>query len=90
MKNERELAQKNIEMSFEFSRYVLAHPELDEVIPDNAMILFQVENDPAVTRYNKELAKRHKESNQPMIVVKIKGLAPSRLIKPTLTTSIPR
>jgi len=88
MKNENELAKKNIEISFEFSRYLLAHPELDEAIPENALILFQIENDRALTKYNKELAKRHKEINQPVIVVKIQGLAPSRLIRPTLATSL--
>ena len=87
MKNENELAKKNLDLSFEFSRYLLAHPNLDESIPENAMIIFQVDNDPALTQYNKELAKRHKELNQSIIIIKIKGLAPSRLIEPTLAAA---
>ena len=87
MKNENALAQKNLDLSFEFSRYMLSHPELDEVIPEDAMIIFQIENDPELTQYNKGLAKRHKELNQSLVIVKIKGLAPSRLIEPTVAAA---
>ena len=84
MKNERELAKKNLEISFEFSRYVLAHPGVGAKIPDNALIAFHVADDPALTTFNKNLVKRTREPGQPVITVWIKGLATTRLIKPTL------
>lgn len=76
------LAKKNLELSFEFSRYVLAHPELGDKIPDNAMIVFAVAEDRPLTRYNAALAKRNREAGQPIVTVHIKRLAPSRLIAP--------
>ena len=89
MKNENEMAKKNLEISFEFSRYVLSHPELDDTIPDNALILFQIQDDPDLTQYNLKLAEGHKEIGQPVVIVKIKSLAPSRLIEPTVAMSGP-
>ncbi|MDP3703656.1 MAG: hypothetical protein Q8R78_04655, partial [Candidatus Omnitrophota bacterium] len=64
MKNESELVKKNVELSFEFSRYVLAHPEMDEKIPDNALITFEIEDDPELTAYNKSLVQRNREAGQ--------------------------
>ena len=82
MKNDSELAKKALEVSFEFSRYVLAHPEMDEKIPDNALITFEIEDDPELTAYNRSLAQRNKEAGQPVIVVHIKRILPSRLLEP--------
>lgn len=86
MRNESELAKKNLEISFEFSRFVLANPELDERLPENGMVVFEVADDPDLTQYNRDLAKRHREAGQPVIIVRIKGLAPTRLLEPEVTT----
>ncbi len=85
MKNDTELAKKNAELAFEFSRYVLANPELDEKIPENAQVVFEVTDDPELTAANRALAQRTKEPGQPVVVVRIKGLAPTRLLDPTIT-----
>ena len=85
MKNDAELAKKNIELAFEFSRLVLARPELDGRIPEDAMVVFEVADDPALTRYNRSLAKRNREPGQPVVVVHVSRLAPSRLVNPHLT-----
>lgn len=84
MRNESELVKKNLEISFEFSRYVLAHPAVGTKIPDNALIAFHVADDPALTKFNKNLVKRTREPGQPVVTVWIQGLASTRLIKPTL------
>lgn len=87
MKNENRLAKKNIEISFEFSRYLLSNPELEENIPDNALIIFEVADDPELTEYNRSLARVNKEVNQPVVTVRIKGIAPTRLLAPEVTKS---
>ena len=83
-RSDKELAEKNTELAFEFSRLVLARPELARKIPDNALVVFEVEEDPPLNSYAKKLAKQTHEPNQPIIVVHVKGLAPSRLIHPEL------
>ena len=85
MKDEAALAKKNLEISFEFSRFLLAHPELDEQIPDGAMIIFDIADDRELTQYNRTLAQRNKDAGQPVMIVRIKGLAPTRLLEPEVT-----
>ena len=85
MKNEAALAKKNVEIGLEFSRLVLAHPELGEKIPEDAMVVFEVADDPTLTAYNRALAKRNKAPGQPVVTVRIKGLAPTRLVRPTVS-----
>lgn len=85
MKNEAELAKKNLEIGFEFSRLVLARPELDDKIPEDAMVVFEIADDRDLTRYNRQLARRNREAGQPIVVVHISSLAPTRLINPHVT-----
>lgn len=86
-RTDKELIDKNIELAFEFSRLILAKPELGEKIPDNALVIFEVEGDAELTAYNKKVAKQGKESNQSIVLVHVKGLAPSRLIQPELRSA---
>ena len=81
------LFQKNLELATEFSKHLLAHPELESQIPEGAQIFFLVDSDPELTRLNKELAKQQKDT--PVIFVHVKGLRPeaSRLIDPQLEKS---
>ena len=84
---EKELFEKNLEISSEFSRYIVAHPEVSEKIPLDAEIIFILESDPAFSRHNLKLAKQLKANGEEVVLVKIKGLRPieeSRLIKPHL------
>ena len=83
---EQELFEKNLELSTEFSKYVLAHPELEAQIPEGAQVIFLVESDPELSQKNLELARQQKEEGQPVVVVRVKGLRKevSRLIEPRL------
>lgn len=85
MKNENELAKRNVDLAFEFSRYVLANPEIDEKIPEGAQIVFEVADDPELTQFNRLLKERNREAGKPVVLVRIRGLAPTRLLDPTVT-----
>jgi len=85
--SEHELAKKNLELSFEFSRYVLSRPELEARLPEDALVAFEVADDPELTAFNRGLIQRTREPGQPLVVIRIKGLAPTRLVDPTVTVS---
>ena len=83
----KELFEKNLELSNEFSRYVLEHPEVAERIPKEALVVILPEFDNELAEENLKIARENKEKNQPMILIKVKNLAPerkSRLIEPKL------
>lgn len=84
---EKELFEKNLEISSEFSRYIVVHPEVAEKIPRDAEVIFLLESDPELSRQNLKLAKELKKSGTPVVFVKIKSIRPieeTRLIKPHL------
>jgi hypothetical protein len=45
MNREKEMIERNIELSAEFSRYLFEHPETDEKIPADAEIILLPEFD---------------------------------------------
>lgn len=83
---DKELFKRNLEISSEFSRYIIEHPEVAKQI-GNAEVIFLLESDPELCKANIKLARKLKEASQPVIFVKIKSIRPveeSRLIKPHL------
>jgi len=85
--NKKELFEKNLELTTEFSRYVLEHPEVAKRIPKDAIVIILPEYDQKLAEENLKIATARREKNQPMVLVKVKRLAPvrkSRLVKPTV------
>ncbi len=83
--NKKELFEKNLVLTAEFSRYVLEHPEVAKGIPKDAVIVVLPEYDKKLAEENLKLAKEMKEKKQPIVFVRIKRLAPVRkfrLVKP--------
>jgi hypothetical protein len=81
-------------LGWEFSRYILAHPEITG-IPDGAEIVFQIKDNAEFNAWAKEVARTQHESGRPIVIIEVEGLAPpppveSRLINPhvELATSI--
>ena len=72
------------DLGFEFSRAVLNDPALEERVPDHAQIVFQLDDNPAFNERSLSWAKRHHEAGQPVVLVHIKRLLPSRLVEPRL------
>jgi hypothetical protein len=84
---DKEFFDKSLVLSFEFSRYVIAHPEIAEKIPKGALVVLFLEDDPDFNKWAMELAQTKREADQPMVIVRIQKLLPpteSRLVNPRL------
>jgi hypothetical protein len=46
----RESAKKQFELAAEFGKYVFAHPEVDERLPDGAFVYFEMEGESTLRR----------------------------------------
>jgi len=75
---ESKLIGKNLELGFEFMRYLLAHPEVEKKIPKNAQVVLLPDYDERLKRFNLRNSKRQREKGQPVVYVRIKELAPDR------------
>lgn len=84
----RAFAQKQLELTGEFGKYVIDHPEADDLLPPESYIYFEVAGEEEFNRYSRELAQKQlREEGLPIVCVRIKGLTPpqgSRLIDPVI------
>jgi hypothetical protein len=77
--DKKELFTKNQQLSTEFELYLLDHPELEEQIPDNALIVLLPDYDPELSKVNLEIAARNREERQAIVYVKVYRLRKSRI-----------
>ena len=80
---------QTLELSTEWSKLLLNDERLADQVPDDALIVFQLKDDPAYNAQAITLAKasHEREPARPIVVVRVKGLAPplaSRLLDPHL------
>ncbi len=84
-------ARRQSELHAEFARYVLDHPEIDEQLPEDAHIYFEVAGDEPFNEYSRSLAmRREREEGVKIVCIRVKGLAPkqgSRLLDPQITAT---
>ena len=84
---DKEFFDKSLTLSFEFSRYLIAHPEVEEQIQKGALVVLLLEDDPEFNQRAIELAQAKRERSQPIVIVRIQKLLPpteSRLVNPRL------
>ena len=53
-----EFAQRQLELTGEFVKYVIDHPEVDDLLPPESYIYFQVVGEEEFNRYSRELAEK--------------------------------
>jgi hypothetical protein len=83
--NKQGLFEKNLMLTTEFSKYVLEHPQVAKRIPKDAIVVILPEYDQQLAEENLKIARAKREKDQPMVLVRVKRLAParkSRLVKP--------
>ena len=78
--------KRNAILGVEFDRYVRDHPSFAARIPRGAQIVLQLPDDPRFNAWARRLARRQRESGQPVVLVTIARVQPpkSRLISPKL------
>jgi hypothetical protein len=73
--------RKNTELIREFNRYVREHPEFAEQIPDDAVVIMQLEGDEEFNAWARRLAQRRRSAGHSIVFVRIRKLkaTPSRI-----------
>jgi hypothetical protein len=74
-----ELLRKNQQLSTEFELYLLEHPELEEKIPNDAMIVLLPDYDKELAEMNMKLAEANKGPQQTIVYVRVEKLRVSRI-----------
>lgn len=76
-RTERKMVEKNLDLIFEFEKYVLEHPELARKIPRNAVVSMRVEGAEAFNCWSERLLEKHLKAKRPVFVVTIKRMRPA-------------
>lgn len=76
--SDKKMIEKNTDLIFEFDKYVLEHPEFSDDIPQNAVVVMQLEGDGRFNQWSSKLAKSHAEKGQPIVYVHIRKIKPLR------------
>ncbi len=72
------MVEKNLDLIFEFEKYVLAHPETATQIPQGAVVVMQVEGDKRFNRWSRRVGQRHAKEGHPLMCVTVKKIGPVR------------
>ena len=87
---ESDVVARNMTLSFEFSRYLLDHPEIETQVPEGACVVLLPEDDPELCDYNRRISQEKRAAGQPIVYIRLSSLLPeqrSRItgvrIKPT-------
>ena len=83
-----EFAQKQLELTAEFGKFVFEHPEVDEQLPAGVCVYFEVAGEAEFNQFSRAAAERcRREDGVPLVRVRVRGLAPpqgSRLVDPVI------
>jgi hypothetical protein len=84
-------AHRQMELTAEFAKYIIDNPDVDESLPADSYIYFQIDGEPEFNQYSQQLADRRERVDGIIAVcVRLKGLAPpqgSRLIDPQIVST---
>ena len=75
---EKKMIEKNLDLLFEFEKYVLEHPEITEKIPRDAIVFMKLAGNQKFNRWSVRWAKRQAKKGQPLISLTVKKLSPVR------------
>ena len=73
------MVEKNLDLIFEFERYVSEHPAFAKRIPDDAILVFQVKGDPTFNKWSRHLGEKQAQGARKRILhITISKMGPVR------------
>ena len=78
MNDKKRYVEKNNVLIREFDKYILEHPEFSDRIPNNALVVMQIEGDEEFNGWARETGRQVAEKDMPVVYIKIKEMKPVR------------
>ena len=72
------MERKNTELIKEFNAYIREHIEFADNIPNESIVIMQLEGDEEFNKWSSELAEANKGEGRPIVYIKIKKIRPVR------------
>jgi len=78
MIDKKRFVEKNSMLVKEFDKYILEHPEFADGIPNDALVVMQLEGDEDFNSWAREAAQGVAEKDMPIVYITITELKPVR------------
>jgi hypothetical protein len=78
MRAQTRFREKNTMLVREFDKYIVEHPEFADKIPDNALVVMQIEGDQVFNEWAKEAASGVADEDNALVYITITELKPVR------------
>ena len=78
MNDKGRFREKNTMLVREFDRYIIEHPEFSDKLPENALLVMQIEGDEEFNYWAKRTGETAAEKGQQIVYVTITELKPVR------------
>ncbi|MFZ5820800.1 MAG: DUF5647 family protein [Chloroflexota bacterium] len=82
------VAERNITLLGQLMNYLLDHPKVFDVLPDDFELVILPEDDPEIVLYNLELLKRHGRQDKPVVLARVKTSAEKVTSEPSIFVPI--
>ena len=76
------IAQRNIRLTGKIMEYMLDHPQIFDVLPDDFELVILPEDDPEISQFNLDLLNKHGSEGKPIVFARVK--TGGRKIKPSI------
>ena len=87
-KMKSDIAERNITLLGQLMEYLLDHPKVFDVLPDDFELVILPEDDPEIVLYNLELLKRHGRQDKPIVLARVKSSAGKITSQPSIFVPI--
>ena len=88
MTTNSEIVERNFALSRQIMSYLLDHPKVSEVLPDDFEVVILPEDDQEITLFNLELFKKHGRQNKPVVLARVKSISEKITSEPSIFVPI--
>ncbi|MBU4226325.1 MAG: hypothetical protein KKC71_10980 [Chloroflexi bacterium] len=78
------IVERNIHLTGQIMQYLLDHPNVFDVLPDDFELVILPEDDPEISQFNLELLNKHGSEGKPIVFARIKTSAMPEKMKPSI------
>jgi hypothetical protein len=78
MRTKTDFTEKNTMLVKEFDKYIIEHPEFADKIPDNALVVMQMEGDEEFNKWARKAAQQMADKQNSPIYITVTELKPVR------------
>ncbi len=78
MTDRKRFVHKNAMLMRKFDRYILEYPEFAGELPNNALVVMQIEGDEVFNKWGRETGQSVAEKDNPIVYVRVTDLKPVR------------